>query len=240
MATITTRVLETRKERILVTLLLALGVPCSAQMGVVLGMLSALSLYGALWWSAAVVGTIFLVGYLASKLVPGKNSVFLLELPPIRRPLLGNIVVKTTARVQWYLREAIPLFIIGTFVLWLMNQGGIIGYLEQLFSPVVHDFLGLPSAATGAFIIGFLRRDYGAAGLFSLFHDEIQKGILSPETEIQLVVSMITITLFIPCIAHMLMIVKERGLKTGLGIAGVVFPFAVGVGGLVNFAMRHL
>ena len=40
MATLTTRILPTKKERLLATLLLALGVPCSAQLGVILAMLA--------------------------------------------------------------------------------------------------------------------------------------------------------------------------------------------------------
>ncbi len=240
MATMTTRILETRKERILVTLLLALGVPCSAQLGVILGMLSGLSLTGALWWGGSVAGTVLLVGWLAAKVVPGERSDFLLEIPPVRRPLFSNIAIKTLARVEWYLREALPLFVIGTGVLWLMDRFGLVSLAERVCSPIVAGVLGLPRQATGAFIIGFLRRDYGAAGLFALFHPAMLSGALPRETEIQLVVSMVTITLFIPCLANFLVIVKERGWRTGLAIAGFIFPFSVAVGGLVNLAMRHL
>ncbi len=238
MATLTTRILETRKERILVTLLLALGVPCSAQLGVILGMLSGLSLWGAAWWGGSVALTVVAVGYLAAKVLPGKTSDFLLELPPIRRPLLSNIAVKTVARIEWYLREALPLFVLGTGILWLMDRLGLVAGMERLSAPVVVDVLGLPKEAASAFIIGFLRRDYGAAGLFDLFHPALVGGHLGRETEIQLVVSMVTITLFIPCIANFFMIVKERGLRTGLAIAGFIVPFAIGVGALVNFGMR--
>jgi ferrous iron transport protein B len=184
--------------------------------------------------------TIVAVGWLAAKVVPGKSSDFLLEIPPIRRPLIGNILVKTVARLQWYLREALPLFVLGTAILWLMDRFGLVNGMERLAAPVVVDVLGLPKEAASAFVIGFLRRDYGAAGLFDLFHPALQAGALPRETEIQLVVSMVTITLFIPCIANFFVIVKERGLKTGLAIAGFIVPFAVGVGALVNLGMRHL
>jgi ferrous iron transport protein B len=240
MATMTTRILETRKERVIVTLLLALGVPCSAQLGVILGMLSGLSLWGALWWGGSVASTIVLVGYLAAKVLPGRGSDFLLEVPPIRRPLLSNIAVKTLARIEWYLKEALPLFVFGTLVLWVLDRFGLIAGIERACAPVVQGVLGLPRQATAAFVVGFLRRDYGAAGLFELFQPAMRLGHLPRETEIQLVVSMVTITLFIPCIANFLMIIKERGLKTGLAIAGFIVPFAVGVGGLVNLAMHHL
>ena len=79
--------------------------------------------------------------------------------------------------------------------------------------------------------MGFLRRDFGAAGLF----DMARQGRLSP---VQIVVSMVTITLFIPCIANFFMIVKERGWKTAMAIAAFITPFAVGAGAAVNWALR--
>jgi ferrous iron transport protein B len=95
MATLTTRILETKKERILVTLLLALGVPCSAQLGVVMGMVSGISGFATAIWIGTVVLVMLLVGYLAAKAIPGEPSDFVLELPPIRVPQLTNILVKT-------------------------------------------------------------------------------------------------------------------------------------------------
>ena len=86
MATLTTRILETRKEMVIVTLLLALGVPCSAQLGVILAMLAPIGIAGTLIWLGVTVGTIFIVGFLASKLVPGKTGDFILEIPPVRMP----------------------------------------------------------------------------------------------------------------------------------------------------------
>ncbi|MGE5842102.1 MAG: ferrous iron transport protein B, partial [Deltaproteobacteria bacterium] len=122
MATLTTRILETRKERILVTLLLALGVPCSAQLGVILGMVSGLSGMVTVIWLGTLVAVMLLVGYLAAKIIPGEPSDFVLELPPIRVPQIANILVKTLARVQWYLKEAVPLFILGTFLLFVGHK----------------------------------------------------------------------------------------------------------------------
>ena len=238
MATMTTRILATRKERVLTTLLLALGVPCSAQLGVILGMLSGLSTWGSLVWLGSVAGVLFAVGYIANIVLPGQSSDFVLEIPPMRRPALGNILIKTVARVEWYLKEAVPLFILGTFVLWLLDRLQVLSVLQTLASPIVVTFLGLPPKATDAFLVGFLRRDYGAAGLYSMFQDQLAAGGISVETEIQVVVAMVTITLFVPCIANIFMIVKEHGAKTALWMSAFIFPFAVLVGGALNHAMR--
>lgn len=238
MATMTARIMETRKERVIVTLLLALGVPCSAQLGVILGMLSGISLTGAMFWGGSVLGTILLVGWLASKVIPGEGSDFLLELPPIRKPQLSNILVKVVARIEWYLKEALPLFILGTFVLWIADRLNFLPWVIRTVEPVVTGVLDLPKEAGVSFVLGFLRRDYGAAGLFDLFNDQLRAGTLGVEGEIQVVVAMVVITLFVPCIANFFMIVKERGLKTGIAMAAFIFPFAVAMGGLVNVAMR--
>ncbi|VAV83724.1 Ferrous iron transport protein B, partial [hydrothermal vent metagenome] len=233
MATMTTRILETRKERVIVTLLLALGIPCSAQLGVILGMLSSISFKATLVWGGAVICVLFIVSYLASKVVPGETSDFILEIPPIRMPKISNILLKTFVRVQWYLKEAVPLFMLGTLILFLLDKFKLLTTLEWAASPIIVGLLDLPKEAAGAFIIGFLRRDYGAAGLFQMQ----KEGFLDPT---QVVVSLVTITLFVPCIANLFMIVKERGVKAALYMSIFIFPFAMLVGGLLNFVLRAL
>ncbi len=233
MATLTTRILETRKERLIVTLLLALGIPCSAQLGVILGMLSDVGPAATVIWVGIIVGVILLVGYLASKVIPGDPSDFILEIPPIRVPQLSNLAIKTMARIEWYLREAVPLFVIGTLILFVADRMGWLLYMQKVAEPIVVGALNLPPKTTEAFLIGFLRRDYGAAGLF----DMARAGLL---TNLQVVVSLVTITLFIPCIANILVIIKEQGVKVAVGMAVFIFPFAVIVGAVVNFVSRAL
>ena len=233
MATMTTRILETEKDRTIVTLLLALGVPCSAQLGVVLGMFAGLPVLYLFIWIFIIAGIIILVGYLASRVIPGEGSDFILEIPPLRIPLISNVIVKTLARIEWYLKEAVPLFILGTLILFILHKTKILTFLEWAATPLIVYFLGLPAKVTEAFIIGFLRRDYGAAGLFIL----AKEGKLNPH---QVLVGLVTITLFIPCIAQFFMMVKERGLRKALWISVVIIPIAFGVGGMVNFLLNIL
>ena len=233
MATLTTRVLETKKERILVTLLLALGVPCSAQIGVMVGMFAGLSMKAIVLWALVVMGSMIFVGLLASKLIPGEKADFIMEIPPLRIPTLANIFIKTLARLEWFLKEAVPLFLLGTFFLFALDRLGLLKALQNMAAPIVVGFLGLPAKATQALLLGFLRRDYGAAGLFVM----AKAGELD---SIQIVVSLVTITLFVPCVANFFMIIKERGLGQALAMAGFIFPFALIVGGGLNFLLRFL
>jgi len=231
MATLTTRILPSRKERVLVTLLLALGVPCSAQLGVILAMLGAMAPAGVFIWAGVVVATLIGVGWAASRVVPGRSSDFLLEVPPLRLPSLGNILVKTAARTEWYLKEAVPLFILGTLLLYLLHAAGALPLLERAAEPLVVGLLDLPPKAADAFLVGFLRRDYGAAGLFMLQ----QQGQLDG---VQALVSLVVITLFVPCIANFFMMIKERGLVAASAMVAFIVPFAFTVGALVNWALR--
>ncbi|MEW6309128.1 MAG: ferrous iron transport protein B [Bacillota bacterium] len=227
MATLTTRILETRRERIIATLLLALGIPCSAQLGVIFGLVSAASPGALLLVYGAVALHLLLVGYLAGKLMPGEGSDFVLEIPPIRLPQPINLLRKTYLRVEWFLMEAVPLFVIGTLIVFAMDRTGLLAALTRALEPVVIGLLGLPKEATVAFLLGFLRRDYGAVGLYEL----AKEGLLSPS---QIVVAATTITLFVPCIAAFLVMIKERGHKVALATFGFVIVYAV----LAGSAMR--
>jgi len=58
--------------------------------------------------------------------------------------------------------------------------------------------------------------------------------------KIQIFVSLIVITLFVPCIAQFFVTVKERGFKVALMIAGFVFLFAFLAGGIIDHLLRYL
>jgi len=233
MAALGSRILETRKERLLVILLLSLTIPCSAQLGVILGLLAGLSWKVTALWLLSITGSLFLVGSAADRLLPGVRSPFVLEIPPLRRPSLGNILSKVKMRLLWYLREAVPLFILGTTILFVVDRARLLGLIERLARPFVVHLLGLPVQVTPAFIIGFMRRDYGAAGLYVLARD----GILDPR---QILVSIVTMTLFVPCIAQCFMVVREQGLRIALLIFIFVSLYAFLFGGFLNYTVIAL
>ncbi len=227
MATLTTRVMESKRERLLVTLLLALAVPCSAQLGVVMGMLAGVSLTAALIWGGMVLLVLLVVGWLAARLVPGERTALLVELPPLRLPQASNVIIKTLTRLEWYLKEVLPLFLIGTALMFTLDKLGLLDALSRAGEPLVTGWLGLPAEASAAFLMGFLRRDFGATGLFIMQ----SHGLLTP---VQVVVSMVTITLLIPCIASVMVIGRERGWRIATGMVLLIIPLAFFIGGLLN------
>ena len=225
MATVVTRTLESTRERIIATLLLALAIPCSAQMGVILGLLSGVP--GALLvWLGTLVGIFLVVGLLAAQIMPGERPMFYMEIPPMRLPQMQNVLIKTLTRMQWYFMEIFPLFMIASVLLWAGKLTGAMAWLVDALNPVMR-MLGLPMEASAAFILGFFRRDFGAAGLYDLQTD----GLLDP---VQLTVAAVTLTLFVPCVAQFLVMQKERGWKTSLQIFFIVTGLAFGVGWSLN------
>jgi ferrous iron transport protein B len=225
MATIVTRTQETKKERIITTLLLALAIPCSAQLGVILGILSGNGM-ALLIWIITILVVLLLIGFLASKVVPGERTNFYMEIPPLRLPRISNVLAKTYARLQWYLKEVIPFFLLASVFLWLGDLTGVFGYIIDGLEPIVRG-IGLPNEAAEVFLFGFFRRDFGAAGLYQ----HAESGLIAG---VPLVVAAVTLTLFVPCIAQFLVMIKERGKKAALAITVFVFPFAFFVGFLLN------
>ena len=226
MATMVTRTLPTKRERLIATILLALAIPCSAQLGVIFALLEGNP--KGMWIWLFVVSLVFLlVGFLSSMVLPGEAPSFYMEIPPLRLPKLSNIFIKTYSRVKWYFMEVFPMFILASLMIWIGQLSGLFNLLVKLLEYPIR-WIGLPEKAAVAFLFGFFRRDYGAAGLY-----DIKKAGLF--TGNQLVVACVVLTLFLPCIAQFLMNTKERGLKTGVAISVFILLFSFFTGFLVNF-----
>ena len=228
MATMVTRTLETTRERVVATLLLALAIPCSAQLGVILALLSKFP--GALAvWGACLLLLFIVVGFLAAKVLPGESPMFYMEIPPMRLPQLSNVFTKTYTRMQWYFMEILPLFILASVLLWLGKITGFFVVVVEWMKPLMAA-IGLPKESAVAFIFGFFRRDYGAAGLYDLQ----EKGLMDAR---QLTVAAVTLTIFIPCVAQFLIMKKERGWKVAGAIGVFVSLLAFGSGYVLNKAL---
>lgn len=229
MATMVTRTLATKRERIIATILLALAVPCSAQLGVILSLFEGNP--RGLWIWLGIISLIFLlIGFLSSQILPGESPSFYMEIPPLRLPKLSNVFIKTYTRVKWYFIEIFPMFILASIIIWIGRLSGLFNLATRVLEYPIR-WLGLPDGAAVAFLFGFFRRDYGAAGLY----DIKKAGLLNPN---QLVVACVTLTLFLPCIAQFLMNVKERGIRTGVAISVFILFFSFLAGFLVNFVLN--
>ncbi len=222
MAAITTRILGTQRERTIAVAVLGLAIPCSAQLGVIAGMLAGLGAKYILLYVAVMVLVLGVVGKVLNRVLPGTSSHLLIDLPPIRLPRIENVLQKTLIKSFAFLKEAAPLFMLGALIITLLQVTGLLEAIENAVAPVTQGLLLLPKETAAVFLMGMIRRDFGAAGLSDM--------VLTPE---QTLVSLITITLFVPCIASVIVILKERGNKEGALIWIGSWLAAFIVGGLV-------
>jgi ferrous iron transport protein B len=229
MATMVTRTLSTRREQLIAIILLSVAVPCSAQLGVIMALLSGVP-GGLLIWAMVVFCIYLLTGLLAARLLPGRPARFYVEVPPLRWPRISNILSKTFARVRWYFKEVLPLFILASVLIWLGRLTGLFGLLVRGLQYPVR-WIGLPPESARAFLFGFFRRDYGVAGLY----DVDKAGLLSG---VQLVVAAVTLTLFVPCIAHYLMTMRAKGWRWALAIGACTVAVAFATGFVLNLTLN--
>lgn len=227
MALMSTRLLGSDRERRIAIFLLALTVPCSAQLAIIATMLAGLGAgYGIIY--GLIIFSIFVAaGSLLGRFLPGQSSSLWIDLPVLRLPRLDNVAKKTLIKSADFIKEAAPLFAIGTVFLSILDYSGALGSIENFLVPLTVGWLGLPKEAASGFIMGFVRREFGTAGLFSF-----------PMNSDQKLVALTTITLFVPCIASAMVIFKERGLKEGLAVWVSVICLAFFLGGLFNHLIK--
>jgi len=223
MATIVTRTLETKRERFVVTFLLALTIPCSAQLGVILGILGVSFTALAIWFVTILIVFIF-AGFVLNRYTKGEPATFFMEIPPIRWPKIGNVLAKTFNRLKWYALEVIPIFVYASILIWVGKITKIFELLTGLLAYPAN-WAGLPDKMGEIFLYGFFRRDFGAAGMYDL---------TDVMTLRELTVATVILTLFVPCIAQFSVMIKERGTKTAVMIFLAVIPFAFLVGTILN------
>lgn len=223
MATITTRMLGTEREKTIATALLQFVIPCSAQLAVITVLLSAAGPQAILIYVFTILTVLLFISTVLNKIVPGQSSPLILDLPLMIIPDPKNVLRKTYYRTLGFMKEASPLFFIGTGIIGLLHTTGLINIWINLLKPLTTKVLQLPKESAVAFIMGMIRRDFGAAGLF---HMELNT--------YQIVVALVTITLFVPCIASFLVMIKERGVKQGLIIWAGTWIFAFTIGGILS------
>lgn len=222
MATMTTRLLGSRRERVIATFLLGLTIPCSAQFGVIIGLITPLGLKYIISYTLILVFIFGVSGTLLNKFLPGESTSLFIDLPPIRMPQLKNIMKKTLTKAKAFLLEATPIFALGAVIITVLQYTGALTAIEHAIEPITVQWLKLPEEASIVFIMGLIRRDFGAAGLS---HMILSNG--------QMLVSLITITLFVPCVASIIMIFKERSKLEATIIWLSSFAIAFLIGGIL-------
>jgi len=216
-----TRSLETRKQRFISATLLAIAVPCMAQIAMIFG---ALGDYG-IKYIAMVFITLatlyFVMGLILNRFVKGESPEIFMEIPPYRKPSLAAIAKKTWMRIQWFLRDAIPWLFFGVFIINILYALHILDFIGNLLSPIIVGWFGLKKEAAVALIAGFLRKDLAVGMLLPL-----------QMTAKQLVIAITILAIYFPCVATFTTLMKELGLKDMFKATLIMLFTAFIVGGL--------
>lgn len=195
-----TRILETRRERFIAATIISIGVPCTALQAMIWGLLGR---HGA-GYVIVVYVTLFLVwallGRLLNSVLKGRSPELIMEIPPYRLPSLRALTQKVWMRMAAFLKEAVPVVLLGVLVVNVLYFIGVFDTLARWTAPVMTRVLGLPEEAVVAMAVGFLRKDVAVGMLGAL---DLTAG--------QLTVAVTVLAMLFPCIATFVVLWKQLG-----------------------------
>ncbi|MBN1575006.1 MAG: ferrous iron transporter B [Chitinispirillaceae bacterium] len=223
---LSTRILETRKERFIAATLTAIAVPCMSLQAMVAGLAGRHGVHGLLLVFGTLAVVWVVLGLVLRRLVKGESPEIFVEIPPYRLPDLWCLIKKIAIRIKWFLKEAIPFVLLGVFIADLLYMLGVIELTGRILSPVTTRIMGLPADAAGAIVVGFLRKD-------------VAVGMLAPLdlTLKQLVIASVVLSMFFPCIATFSVMVKELGMKDMAKSAAIMVVSSIVVAGILNLLL---
>ena len=227
---LSTRVLETKKQRFIAATLMAVAIPCIAQIAMITGLIGSVS-GGRRIGFVIVFLTLFLVwltlGMLLGKIMKGESPEIFMEIPPYRIPSISATFKKLWMRVRSFLAEAIPFMLLGVLIINALYSFGVIQYISVIFAPVISGLLGLPAEAVGALVVGFLRKDVAIGMLIPL-------GL----TMKQVIVASVVLAMYFPCVATFVVLIRELGVIDMLKSSVIMVASAFLVGGLLNVILE--
>jgi len=213
-----TRILETKKQRFMMMTLLAIFIPCGAQLGIMqevipesIGIVLLYLIFG-----------YFIFGFILNKLTPGKSPEILIDVPPYQKPLWNNIARKLRMRLGGFLKTAVPFVLFGCAIVNILYLTGTIDWLAKTLTPLLTGWFGVPGETVGPLIAAFLRKDLAVAQLGAI---EMSK--------YQMITSVVLVSIYFPCVATFVMLLKE-GWKNLLGSLAVLVAVIFLYGGLIN------
>ncbi|MDR0753215.1 MAG: ferrous iron transporter B [Holosporaceae bacterium] len=228
MGTISARILGTDKEKIIVTALIGIAIPCAAQQGIIISLLTSLNNADIFFAYIAVMLAITIIsGKILNFCLKGDISCFVMDIPPLRLPSFNNCRRKTIRRVKDFLFESVPIFTASSVVISVLNEYGILNWLQSGLTPIVENLLHLPKEFSDVFVMGILRRDLASVEVFNMSRNLLETGS-------QILTATVVISLFVPCMNAILVIFKERGWKMAIGLWFGTFLISIGVGAVLT------
>jgi len=228
-----TRVLTTRRERILACTLITLT-PCSARTAVIM---AAVGVFAGWQYAVAIFGidlaVIGAAGWLLNRMLPGKASGMVMEMFTFRRPRVSTILKRTWFRFKTFMLLALPMIVIGSLALGALYETGYLQMLLAPVNPIMYMLLGLPAVASICLVLGILRKELTLQLLIALAvmqYGPSATNLLLFMRPLQLFVFGLVVTLYFPCIATMSVLGREVGRKSTLVIVVSTISLAILIG----------
>ena len=218
-----TRILESRRERFIACTLISIGVPCASLHAMIFGLVGERGVKYVLIVYTVLILVWICLGLIMNLATKGFTPELFIEIPPYRVPVFTVVIKKLWMRIKSFLKEAVPIVLLGVLFVNLLYSLGIFQFLAKLFAPVVNGLMGLPDEAVIALVVGFLRKDV-AVGMLAPFN----------LTNQQLVIACVVLAMFFPCIATFVVMLKELGWKDMLKASAIMLAASVTVGTLIN------
>lgn len=220
---LSSRALDTQRERIIVVTLMCMAIPCAAQTGAIVALLAGRSIPALVIVYIIAFLFILIAGMIMNKLLIGSTPTFFMEIPAYRIPNPRAVAKKIWMQVSSFLFHAVPLIVFGVFIAAILHETGILYHIGILFKPIVVGLLGLPAEASVGLILGIIRRELAIAVLLNL-----------DLTIVQLIVGSIVALFYIPCAAVFPILIKEFGVKYAIFIVLSTIVIAFIMGGIIN------
>jgi ferrous iron transport protein B len=231
-----TRVLHSRRERLLASFLVSLT-PCSASSAVIVAALSPYVGMGAAMGAFGVIALVAIAAGLgANAILPGRQSPLVLELPPLRLPIPRQVLSKAWHRFRSFVTTATPVMLGGSLVIGALYETGAINPIQAAFAPISTGLLGLPPVAGIALALAILRKELALQLLLTLSIAQFGLGaasLVSFMTPGQLFVFAVVTGLSVPCVATIGALVGEFGPRRALIVSGATLATALGTGAIV-------
>lgn len=234
-AILATRAMGSRRERLILSVLITIAVPCSAQTAIIVGSVGKFA--GPLW--ALLIYIILMVilvalGLLLHKTIKFEPTGMCLEIPDLRWPSARLTAVKTGIRLKEFLIIAFPILLAGSVVLEILLATGVLQSLLAPAEPFMLTVLGLPAFTAVALAFGILRKEMALQMLMVLSGTSNLALVLSQH---QMFVFALVMAIFMPCLAAFAVMVKEFGIKGTLAVAAGSFSLALVIGAIANFVL---
>lgn len=217
------RPLETRKQRFMMITLLAVFIPCGAQIGIMQALVP--ELMGWIFLTLAIGYLGF--GFILNKIVPGKSPEIIMDVPPYQMPMWRNIASKLWIRTSRFLLVAVPFVLLGCLIVGLMYLTGAMDWLAAVFGPLLMGWFGVPEETVAPLIAGFLRKDLAVGMIGGL----MERGLM---TTFQVFTSVVLLCIYFPCLATFVMMIKEENWKEVLGSLASLVAMVFVYGGLIH------